>query len=1856
MASRPLPGPVLRLLLLLALQTSGLVLVGEGDTDFNVYVNGVFILRDTSISVLPMNGVKRVIASTAWAKVLSSTRNLNAGDLLAIQVYNSYVDYRSATDLLNKTVQYPSPAGVIMAADDGTMSSTAFKCSAEEDQAGAFGSTGRIPFYSPAFNDSHWSYAEEQSPDCCPWRNADVAWERLNAKWIGVPKSEWYGNVSGPRMIYCRYTIPGNYTVDRLPIEETKSASPDAPELNITEVKVATSMSQVKFILDRQANVYCGMIDSRYELRVPTHNELKIWGLGFLKAPGPKYKMLYLKNSEGADEEFTQSQIDHPALLRVSVDDRKGCESRCINNAQCGGMVYYAFGTHIGTNTNCKLLDADFNASKRLPASDIENFQQMIKRLVPIESTITLSGELLPGTIYFTYCSAEDVSTGNHSNTSAIEGAVVVKRTQGCFDCGNTNPPNISVLGGFATQNSIGLVASSSRPGRVFCGAVEIPFMNVTVAMDAAMIRAQNIFNILTDAGSSGGVTIPGLIAGRLYQVQCTAEADGGLESDQADIDRSRRKIYTESTEVRPVTVNSMRLSRGPMPQDLSKDEITILVQVSAAGYIWCSVFPSAQMQSLGVPGGVTLRDVGRRQKVVDLTQDSPALVNNLVRNFSYDVFCTAEENDFKNESAGDNILSPFPIASIHALEVGYDTISVTVAVNKGPAVIYCQAFPWALRPSTARPDAPSPGVMQNGKDTAELDLIQGGFVFIEMTGKVSGMYYDLYCYSEEKAPAPPPGIAAPPSKGMDADAIFATRTELLMQGPLFDELGWECTSGHNCSIDNVLGFGLTDNDRLMLRQDECPGRCRCNNIQDVYRKGGSCSAISQDPIVISGAGITDKKDPLGPWCYVDPGVCPDERPSEILPNLVLSYKVCTYNATVGGGETYPKGYPSGFPNGGLATTVRGSGGRAFTFGQQPIVAPGYSYSLCWCNGTESSCQQQSDFRLRLGALSFAGPTAAQERTNMSCRVGLPCVAQYFDGMALKKGSRLVALPDTPEGCYRRKQNPSDVPGIEGFPNWGVSESFDNETREYFWFENGSAAPLIVPGKVYILCWCGPPRQGMVKAPGKEYRMPDGTTPQACPSVRPDGGGKFMAPAGRLVVIGPVFGETVRCKLGVECVVPDVKGIGLQGSDRLNVLETCGKSADAPPGWSTGADDLGPAWSSAGWMTHGPKLSNAMIASFGVPSLPNGSNVTPVPRGVYGFPNLGMTVPHPTPGYFSWGGPTWAFAGTYVLCWCGADATTIGCNSPADFLAPVAYIVVNGPGVLPLAGQIHRCVRGRRCEVVKFNGTQPAASKLFIASGECGTPAPHGTPNGGQSIKSPDGTTFRWGDDPIMSVPGVYKLCWCSSISHCYSHEDFLSYGGIIQVKAPVKSPLRFFCHVQTPCNITGITGVGLGDMDSIMVLTVCGRGSQSDSGFANGGRSLATYDQGTRFVIPAASREGVYQLCWCAAEQICNNPWDFTVSLGRLDIGGPDAGYTYRCFEWETCTIEDLQGKQLSEGDRLIAVKPGTECKDYPYGGPPPPYQPGFPNNGVGLPATNGGKQHSWGSGLLRAPPGRYLICWCNNLTAPEGCTKDGPFDIPGGIIRVGDSKEFQYVTRPADNPSRESDFELSYLLAAPLPLLFCGAICLGVKKLVTRRGVPDPEAPPLFESADAGRAITNQQMRESMNKDVQEVLQTRVKVAALARNRNVKTNYGLLALYGLLRKNATTVEKIVKTDESKSKVRDKKGVSTESKAKTSDESDEEAEEESENEETDDEISEGSNPAAAHSESDGANSDIEEEKLDDFAEQDQTDRVPEPPSTKFKYMRNNRLMQILDLPEDDESDKGSRATGSVRSPASYYS
>ncbi|CAJ1459137.1 unnamed protein product [Effrenium voratum] len=1682
------------------------VLVVQADTDIAFYVNGAEIFADTSSPVLPMNGVRRVNAWETSAVAYRTSRTLEVGDLIAMQVSSRYGSLVNVTDALGRSTEYPAYVGVILVSEFGTMSSSAFKCFTQKEST-----EGEItPFQSVNFNDSHWPRALEQAENCCPWRDYKVmAWERLGATWVGLPTSTFGQNVSGPREMFCRYTIRGTDLRSRLPDTETVKASAFAPEVTIVSVELSVSISKMDVMVDRPANIYCGVIDVRYELRVPTHNELRDWGVPALELPGSTYGYQRL-----GDSEFTNQELDYPAIMRISVDELADCEQECSIIPECAALVYWVQGFDFATGTNCKLVNNSYNISERMDPNDFSSMQLRERIVVPVIYTLTYSGMLLPGTLYNVYCSAEDFSNGLHSNMSFITSTRITQRTDGCIDCGSTDPPAVAILGGWVEENSVGVAAASSRSGRIFCHARNTSSL---VQVTAAEVQDTGFSNLATVGGQTVAIIITGLEASTQHQVACVAEADGGLLSVQEQIDVTRRLLNTSSTEV---TINSMEVTREESPTDTLFNVMTTTLRVDKLGYAYCQVFPSDNLMNTGVPDTPLLEELGDRAKVTDLTTDVMAEFDQLDKNFSYEIWCTSKFDDFSNETDADLITTPYPVASIKAEDVGYQSVAVTVSLSKTPAHVFCDAFPWALRPSTSRPEAPKLDQMARSPFNTVLDLVGvSGTVVIDIGPLTSGTYYDLYCYSEFYRPPPPPGAIQPPRQGMDNEGILATRRQIRVKGPQFDELGWECVSGRNCSIDNILGQGLSMQDQVMVREDDCPGRCQCLGVVDSARKGGSCSPISQSELVVSGVGVDDKQDPRGAWCYVTPGTCPDEEASVLFPSMTLSYKVCTYNEQLGSLPTAPPG----FPNRGLVASP-GSGGRAYVVSAEAMVAPGAIYSLCWCNGTESSCAFETDFRVRLGAMHMAGPSALQQELNMSCRVGLPCTVGHFGGHALEPGSRLVALPLDPAGCLWRRASLADPQGIPNFPNLGVSEPYDKELREY----DFQGEPLRIPGGRYTLCWCGPKAKTWHIAPGQAYRIPDGITPEPCPPDRPDDGGKFLSPAGSLVVIGPTPIGMISCRLGALCSL-QLQGLGLQGSDRLMALSQCGQGALPPVGWTDGAQSLQEPWVDAGWVKSvafsteelfamGVPVSDAAAAAQAAAAADADGGLSNVSRrGAYGFPNFGVTLPHAQAGYHHWGGPVWAFAGTYVLCWCGADATVDGCRRPEDFLMPVARLEITGPGTLPNAAQMFTCMRRRGCELSPLAGTQPPASKLLVAAGACGGYPLRGMPRSGQSFPSLDGRAYSWGGDRVMAHPGRYNLCWCPEVSDCDRYENFISYAGILRVKAPEETPSLFVCPLAKTCNITGIAGQGLNNDDQVMVLTKCGEAVVDAETFEQGSVSLATFDEGGSFTLPPGSRAGTFQVCWCPGEQLCLNAVDFSITLGRVIIGGPQDSVTYRCFEWEACTISDLEGANLAEGDRLVVVPDGTDCLT---SGGNPTRQENFPNNAVSFPATAEGKDFSWGPGLVRAAPGYYALCWCHAPYNGGVCTEEGPFNIPGGALRIGDSREFQYVTRPEDNPPRDSDALVALLLALPLPLLFFGAIFLGVKRLIGRKKAQQDETNNPW--AERMR-VDHLQERSKLQGDVVEVAETRNKISQLAdaraRDQVTGSKDGLMALYGMLR-----------------------------------------------------------------------------------------------------------------------------------------
>jgi len=555
-------------------------------------------------------------------------------------------------------------------------------------------------------------------------------------------------------------------------------------------------------------------------------------------------------------------------------------------------------------------------------------------------------------------------------------------------------------------------------------------------------------------------------------------------------------------------------------------------------------------------------------------------------------------------------------------------------------------------------------------------------------------------------------------------------------------------------------------------------------------------------------------------------------------------------------------------------------------------------------------------------------------------------------------------------------------------------------------------------------------------------------------------------------------------------------------------MTECGREDPVPTGWTTGVEDMETSltggWIEGGWLKFGPTLSQDDLDSIGAPIIGASGDLPSVgttPRGVWGVPNNGISEPNARPGYHIWGGPTWAFAGEYQLCWCKDTRSDAGCTMPEHFKVTVGFLLVTGPQVLPLTAQVHFCARGWRCDIMDFKGTIPGSGQLMIANETCGTDAPAGAPRKGISLPSPDGHLFQWGMDAITTTPGKYRLCWCSNVGFCNFAEDFLSFAGFLQVKAPLSPSNTYFCPLNRPCNITGIYGEGLHSGDKVMVMAACGAGT-APAVFANDGMSSFTSEDGSRFVLPPSTTGGRWRICWCPGEFICIQGIDFVVDLGVLEIGGPDPNFVYDCYEWQPCTIPQLTAMDMHDGDRFVVVYKGTDCGAGNFR-----TVEGFPGGGVSLPAEGGGYTVSWGSGLVRAPPDVYKLCWCNSVWMQSGnwsgnCSTAGPFSTEGGGLRVRTSAEYQFATRPAEPEKRGSeDSFYAYFLAIPLPLVFCLAVVAGWRRMVARTA-GENAAPPSFLKQRGNYASEEQQKTMHMHL-IKQVLDTRLKIKAL---RNAK------------------------------------------------------------------------------------------------------------------------------------------------------
>lgn len=1624
--------------------------VAEGDKYVEVYINSVYVRPDLVTPMLLMNSARRFDAAGASAIPLYFKQPLFAGDVIAMKV-DSDRPFEVPVKLPVGTYEnYPGKAAVIAAFDNGVVTNNQWRCAADFTWAGPVTHDDENRWHRPGFDDSAWPAAVEQDKSCCPWRDDVDMWERFSSKWISVDSLPYWPNgtamgslqsKAGPRKFYCRYRVPeGSTLMDGSRLH----ASIAAPVVNVTSLRMSQSVTEVTFSLGRAADVTCMVLDARFELRPPTAVELKKSGVTEFKSPIQRV----WRDVTGADG---QRVFATAALEWHRVSDIYVCREKCEANTQCAFITFYDKGNEssIVAGANCKLMSkydiGDLTASVRSDLLLIHN----ARLYEPSVTQLYFSQMMAPGTVYHSYCMANDTQTGQHSTWSAIAGTRLDARTDGCFDCGAQDPPKPRLLGGYSSYNTITAIVKTDAVGRVFCAVRDMSMYGPSgggVPLTLAEVKEQKHYNLALVANAAVPVVIDGLHNSTPYEVVCVSETDGGTPSKEEDMEDARRLWFTEAHDV---LIESLSLKEDILlSQYWGTEELAIVteIRVKNQGYLWCQVYNASDMRDKGVPRYQTLENTAPRQKMLSARQDGGSMFDGLDPKLPYEVYCTGRYDDFKNETDALALTSPMA-AVIQDLIIDYTHITMKVQI-KAPARksdTWCRAFRWNLRPYAVRPDLPSPEEMQE-PIMVHIQLLElgGGDVTVRLAGMDPGSLYDLYCYVKEVVEGVPYGAIPPPVASMNEASFLATRTTVRTKGPEFRPDGWHCTAGRYCTIDNVRGDSLTRRDQLVVRQSWCRGPCACNGQEDTKRKGAQCSKVSQALDVRSPdpqhGGEVDEEDPRGAWCYVDPGACEDGEPSAIFPDLWISYGACTFSNPV----TRTGAGPVGFPNEGLAQTA--DDGSTYDWGQAPLVAHGFAYNLCWCNGTESYCKEEGDFYIRVGVLYVAGPTIEQNLSTEVCVSNQPCTVWHFAGEAVENGNRLAVLPISPLGCNWQKPTPFDPPGVAGFPNYGVSEPAINNGYTYSW----GTLPVNADGGTYLLCWCG-------------ALFPNGTS--ACPALRPHTGEMFLQPSGYIRLIAPEMGIRLNCKVGLKCILPNIPGTGLQGGDRLQVLKECGQEVPMPENWTMGlplsdAPTMPDSWVEGGWLLYDSRAADNLNMGFGSPTSDVDLSSTD-PRGLWGMPSKGISEPDARIGYYSWGAPSLAIPGWYTLCWC---ATGFPCTSPADFGVLMGTLLLEGPTVLPAASQAFVCVRKRGCRVNGMQGylAEPAG-KLFVAQDQCGGVAARGIPQDGESLNSADGSVFSWGAKPVEAPPGRYRLCWCAD--QCYSPSDYKTFAGVLRVKAPFGPRLYWACAQNGgDCIIDNIRGEALNSGDKVALMTKCGDG-EITSDFGVQGISVETGPDGTWFRLPPVKGGGVYRVCWCAAEILCVHGREFSTTLGSLLVGGPDPSALYVCFEWYKCRIDGLLGSFLSDGDRLRVVPAGEDCsRSGNSSNSSLGIVQGFPDDGLSSLATNQGKSFAW-SERIRAPPGVYDLCWCSATTVPKGiCGTDGPFSLRAGSIRIGTPKEYNFLNRVQDPEPRSDDWMYALSLAILIPIVVVLVAVLGWRKYYAGSSNPDPEAPNPF------------------------------------------------------------------------------------------------------------------------------------------------------------------------------------------------
>ena len=209
----------------------------------------------------------------------------------------------------------------------------------------------------------------------------------------------------------------------------------------------------------------------------------------------------------------------------------------------------------------------------------------------------------------------------------------------------------------------------------------------------------------------------------------------------------------------------------------------------------------------------------------------------------------------------------------------------------------------------------------------------------------------------------------------------------------------------------------------------------------------------------------------------------------------------------------------------GRATNVAASG-ATFSWGAEPVTAPGGIFRLCWCAASTNSCKIPSNFVVDFGSLTLLGSEPKYLRYSRTCVSGTTCRLHQIEGQELPMGSQLLIL----DSCGAASQ----VPRIPAIP---IPADDSNYT-----FTSLELGFLTAAAGEYRLCWCG----GQNGCVGAE---------------------QFQFDAGSFTLLGPRPLEQHRtCVSGQPCTIEGLTGIGLpdRRGGTFSILETCGAAPWKP--------------------------------------------------------------------------------------------------------------------------------------------------------------------------------------------------------------------------------------------------------------------------------------------------------------------------------------------------------------------------------------------------------------------------------------------------------------------------------------------------------------------------------------------------------------------------------------------------------------------------------------------------------------------------------------------------------------------